>query len=474
MSYLKRFANLARQQLAVFYVCFAVPTGLYLAVVTPPLQTPDAIFHVYRAFQVSDGGIIAKRIGNSSGGEVDSALVDLAKIMFPMATRTDKKYDAAWRARTIGLQWTGHKVDAEFPGSAIYPAYAYLPQAFAFRVGRALNQPVVRTYTLACIFDLLVSVALTAWAIFVARRVALAIFVVGLLPCALMLFSSVSDEVLLIPACFLLIAYADRFQHDNRVLLARNLVAGALLATLCITARPPYVGLLLLAFLPGLRFGVEETPYHPLRRVIAAVGTGLLSVAVTKLFSYTAWIAVTPPRSIPGQIHFLLSHLQSVPHIALATFKVWGAFYWESFVGVLGWLDTHMNTAYYRVAFGSFLLALILPVFELRRITVHSLLNAGVVVLACLACLGMIFGSLYLFWTPVGKDVVEGVQGRYFLGLAPLLALATSMAVARRAEEPVYASDGIQLRAIAIALLMAFPIYSYVEVLKAVLQRFYL
>jgi hypothetical protein len=31
--------------------------------------------------------------------------------------------------------------------------------------------------------------------------------------------------------------------------------------------------------------------------------------------------------------------------------------------------------------------------------------------------LGAIFCALYLFWTPVGSGMVEGLQGRYFLPL---------------------------------------------------------
>ena len=31
--------------------------------------------------------------------------------------------------------------------------------------------------------------------------------------------------------------------------------------------------------------------------------------------------------------------------------------------------------------------------------------------------------SMYLTWTPVGSDVINGVQGRYFIGFLPLIPL---------------------------------------------------
>ncbi|GJH26020.1 DUF2142 domain-containing protein [Caballeronia novacaledonica] len=472
MSYLERFVQSVRHNLAIVYACLAIPTGLFLATTTPPLQTPDAIFHVYRTFQVSNGGFVARRVGGSSGGQVDVALVDLANLMFPMATRPEVKYDASLRAKAVSLRWTGHLADAEFPGSAIYPAYAYIPQAVAIRVGRALHLSVVRSYTLACVFDLLVSVALTAWAIFIGRRVSLAIFTVGLLPCALMLFGSVSDEVLLIPTCFLLIAYADRFMHENRLLRGRDLIIGGALATLCITARPPYAGLLLLAFMPGLRFDPAERDYRLLRRLVVVIVTGVVSFGFIELFNHSAWTPVAPPRSISGQIQFLASQPMDIPRIAWATLQTWGAFYWVSFVGVLGWLDTHMHQGYYRIAIVALLLALGIPALNARLAERHALQNRCVLLFACLSSLGMIFASLYMFWTPVGKGVVDGVQGRYFLGLAPLIALALPM-IAAPPPGGRGGSGRVALAAFGTALVLSFPIYSYLEVLRVILNRFY-
>ena len=39
----------------------------------------------------------------------------------------------------------------------------------------------------------------------------------------------------------------------------------------------------------------------------------------------------------------------------------------------------------------------------------------------------LIIGAMYISWTGVGAEVVEGVQGRYFIPLLPLLLLCVSM-----------------------------------------------
>jgi uncharacterized membrane protein len=43
-------------------------------------------------------------------------------------------------------------------------------------------------------------------------------------------------------------------------------------------------------------------------------------------------------------------------------------------------------------------------------------------VLAALATLALVSASQYATWTPYGADYVEGIQGRYFIPLAPAVA----------------------------------------------------
>jgi hypothetical protein len=40
---------------------------------------------------------------------------------------------------------------------------------------------------------------------------------------------------------------------------------------------------------------------------------------------------------------------------------------------------------------------------------------------AVLSSIELIFVALYLTWTPVGADRVDGIQGRYFIPLLPVL-----------------------------------------------------
>jgi uncharacterized membrane protein len=471
MHIFSQIARFIRQQrLYLLYAFYAVPAGLFLLVATPPFQTPDAINHFYRAVQVSDGHLLAQRLGGTSGGPIDASVVAFADMFDHMRFHPEVKYDAPLKAAANELRWSGNEMIAQFPGAAIYPAYAYLPQALAIRVGRVFHMTVVRTYTLACVVDLLVSIGLTCWALAVSRRTSLLIFATGLLPSTLMLVSSVSHEVLLLPACFLLIAYVDRFIHDGQCVYSRWLVFAAAVLLLCISSRPPYVGLLLLFLCPGVRVGYAEGGYGLWRRLAWCGAVALLSVVVIEIFSRTAWAPVPLPRSIAGQAQYLLHQPLDIFHIAVSTFRQNGEFYYLSFVGILGWLDTHMSPTYYVSAVLMMLVALVGTFFRGCGTQKSPIANRVCIFMTATSCVAMIFGSLYLSWTPVRQPVVDGVQGRYFLGLVPLLGLLLP-ALVGRGRVLMYGFAYVE--AICIAIVAVFPLYTFVELVEAIITRFY-
>lgn len=459
------------RRLSWLYVCYALPIGLFLILATPPFQTPDSINHFFRAIQISQGHLFSERVGGTSGGPIDESVIGFTDIFVPMKAQPAVKFDASMEARMAGRKWGGDKQLVEFPGTAIYPAYAYFPQAVAIGVARTAGVSVPATYRLTCIVDLLVSVALTVAALLLSRRTMLWIFAIALLPSTLMLYSSVSQEVLLLPACFLLIAALDRAIFDGRPVSNARLFGSALVAVACITARPPYVGLLLLGFCPALLWESGKGHYGSGRRIIWLIAAVAAAVAVIMVCSLSAWAPVPPPRSESGQIAWVLHHPLEVPRVAWATLRQNGVFYYESMIGVLGWLDTHMHRDYYRVAAVMGVALAVVTALE-RRSDARTVRGADrvVIALALLASVAMIFGALYVSWTPVGQRIVDGVQGRYFLPLLPLLALLLPERTGTRTDPRAVGA----LKTLCSAIVLVFPIYTYTETVEALLSRFYM
>ncbi|KVC41550.1 hypothetical protein WS58_17965 [Burkholderia pseudomultivorans] len=285
-----------------------------------------------------------------------------------------------------------------------------------------------------------------------------------------MIFSSMSQETLIFPVAFLLVAYLDRSIERAAVVKARSLILVGLALVLCISARPPYAGLLLLLLCPGLKVQVDG--YGWVRRGMAGLSIGLVGAAAVWWFSAAAWAPVPPPRSVPGQLAYLIEHPAAIFEIAIATMRANGMFYLQSFVGILGWLNVHLTSRYYVAAGCAGVFAAIWSACAPANVGVHSNANRACLIVSVLASVGMIFGALYLTWTVVQAPIVEGVQGRYFVPLVPVIGLAIAGAT------PVGgpgAGGTITARLLAVALLgiLLLPAYTYVQAASSLMNYYY-
>ncbi|OGR31562.1 MAG: hypothetical protein A2139_13830 [Desulfobacca sp. RBG_16_60_12] len=96
---------------------------------------------------------------------------------------------------------------------------------------------------------------------------------------------------------------------------------------------------------------------------------------------------------------------------------------WLAFIGVLGWLDTRLPQPVYK--FYPLLLGLtaVTGISSQERERRFTWGAAGFAAGLFLASSGLLLLALYLTWTPVQAPYLDGVQGRYFLPLAPLALL---------------------------------------------------
>ena len=121
-----------------------------------------------------------------------------------------------------------------------------------------------------------------------------------------------------------------------------------------------------------------------------------------------------------GGVYFL-KHLQRLPDIFLETSQEMTSYYMNTAIGKqLGWLEIEIP---YTVIVG-FILLIFISVAKKRGenqiIKTSSKIWIGTLVFLC--CILVCF-VLLISWTEVGKDVIAGVQGRYFLPIVPLFAL---------------------------------------------------
>ena len=455
---------------AGLFVVAALLAAAISIVLTPPMQTPDAFVQFDRAVQVSQGGLIGQVKGQVAGGYLPAGLPGFESTFDGMVFRYPVKLTRAEFQRAARETWTNRKAFVPFAATTEYAPLAYVPGAVGVALGRLLSDRILVGYYTEELVNSLVFIALVAWAILLFRGTAsLLVAAVGLLPMTIALAASPSTDGLLfgLSAVFAGIVYRRaalvgesasattgpatpaRVPWSRRVFPVQGMEWVALGALAIVgLARPPYVGLVLaLGAVEASRrqlwaYLLKVVPLGALMTLVVAVWF-LLGARFQGAFQAIRGTGVSPFE----QVRFVFVHPGLLPHLAAQTLSLNAHFYFESFIGILGWLDTPLERWLYVGLLAGLLVLAGLHVAG-AKVDLWVTLCAAVAVAVSAA---LLFAVLYADWTPVGAPVVVGVQGRYFLPLAPTVVLALGWdrraavlaTVRRRAGEAIFLAMGL-------------------------------
>jgi uncharacterized membrane protein len=285
-----------------------------------------------------------------------------------------------------------------------------------------------------------------------------------LLPMSVALFAEVSQDGLLIACASLATALFVKAKWHARPLSLPEGVVGAVCIALLGMGKAPYAVLSFLIPLMPMQRPLWRWPLAAASAAVAIGWTVWMLIAVQAPTSRTVGPGETAP-DLTMQLSYLFGHPVAILSIAwnTATGQAYDLFI--EFVGVLGWIDTQLPLSYYAASALVLALSAFLVASGFRR--PQHLRFRILVLLVVLASAALVAGALYVSWTAIGLDHVEGLQGRYFLPLAPFLLLILC-GEGRSAPGPQ------ALRNLAVWLVMLFPVVSVVTVEHAIILRYFL
>jgi hypothetical protein len=449
-SALERISARALSRCHWIYLAIATPLIFFLVTVQPPFAAPDEGSHFSRAFMLSRGEVLPKvALNGFTGGHVDTALVP---IFFKVAEKHRVPFGAVLQAEYGIPRWSGTIVLIGLNAAPYFPL-AYVPQTFAVAVARVANIGIRDTVMLSALLNGLFCIGLSAFAIRVAQYGKPLLFCVAALPMTLALFSSSSADGAIISSALLMAAYLTRdagFPAPDGSARASDLswaVIGLCMACLAAT-KITYLPLLAIPIMI-CALSVRGRPALFLLVSVAVVAAWSMVVASTGKFF------VTPGADSKAQISFLLAHPDAIPGLVLATLRHHGIGYLETMVGKLGWLDIGHPRSFYGLVVAAFVFALASCIGEqaqprpvIRIVTLFGIVTS----------IGLVFMSLYVIWTVVGQNTIDGVQGRYFLPVLPFLPLAIA---------GLWPGASLS-RALAIPALTLIPLATWLYTFKAV------
>lgn len=387
----------------------------------PPMQSPDENQHIARAYMLGHGDLtLYQSPGKMSGGDVDEALLIFIRSYSRLAGQPHEKMTQEEQVAVNNQKWQGTKARSfsEIPGTGYYLPLIYIPHAVGLRLGEFWGWSVGESYQLVRFTVLLSCLAVLTWAFALHRPSPL---VLGLLWLPMSVFQFLMPTLDGFTTSLALLAISLFLwmwrRQDAPPMWATETLAFCLL--MVVTSRLHLLPMLCLSFMVFWRWRQKHDLWLSLL---------LTTVAIS-------WLAYALIFTVDWRIPRMHGTGAMLRHYVLAPwefFAVLGrtlthsdllAFYGRSMVGILGWLDAPLRHFFYPWI-GALLLAC--TVVSITPATSRSMKQARLIFPGiAIASVLLTFFALLVTWTRPPAMVVEGIQGRYFI--VPALMLAYSL-----------------------------------------------
>lgn len=412
-----------RSGLSAHYLFLLIAPFIYAAyaLLTPPFQSPDEHQHLFRAWQLSQGQLIGVRHGHESGGVLPDAL---GRAALPELGTLDPHAQRAIVRRPLGRIFSGGTAATEMPvrffnffGSVIYSPTGYVPQLAAIWVGKATGLSVEDIVRLGRLLNATLAILL----IFAAMRItpvgAMGMAWVGLFPMTAAAASSLGQDGLVIGGTCLLTAVGLKVVQSG-VWTRSEALGSAVVGVAVALAKVTYVPLALIGGAPFAYRKLEG------RRLLTALAITALAFAVA-----IAWLHAVSGLMLPTQADVPPAgqRLAEFGRDPATIVSLLGQTYARESMHILeslfefGWRNILVYAAAIPTA-----VALLLVMIDERGSARGLDLPARLWLLFIAASIILLISAAMFFSsTRASSPVIEGLQGRYFLPVVPLILLAT-------------------------------------------------
>jgi uncharacterized membrane protein len=418
--------------------------GLAFLILTPPFQAPDEWNHFFRAYQVSKGHPVSGMDSRGMAGErLPISLLKTSLSVFnnlPYTPENREKLDRLLLRGRLGdedldpfrkekkqgragviLSLLDMPLESDrtlflnFPGTALYPPVPYLPQAVGIALGRLLELPPVMLVYSGRLLNLLLWVLLTYLAIRITPFYKWLFLLLSLTPTPLFQAASLSADGVSNSSALLLVAVMLRFAFDTEKAPRTADMVLIFLLSLLLSLSKFYIFMpCLFLLVPRTRLGAKETYTIALLLFLCAASAAGAWAVITKGLHIQQRPGVFPAEQLEGIVRDPFNYLV----IMLRTVMTQWTALLRDFTGKLGHFGPYMPTAAVYINVVVLAAAALVDGRMDVRIGPREKLIASAVIAASVLT---VITPIYLTWTPLGEGSIQGVQGRYFFPLAPLI-----------------------------------------------------
>ncbi len=405
-----------RSKIEKVYITTAMLIGTLYMILLQPGTIPDEGGHIdtaytysnvimLKGFKTDNGGILKRKDDVTNWYLVTKPSMDTFKELFA-------------HMKLIAENTELVEVSNIFIETA---PYLYLPSSLGITLARILRLGTVPLFYLGRLFNFMFFIFMTYIAIKKIPFGKIILFVVSLYPITMQQAVSFSYDAVVNGLAFCFIGYCLNVAYCEKMPTKKDLVMLCLVGVFLAPAKYIYVVIcLLLLLIPKEKFQSRKNKaiylaVFAISAVALFLAFNLLNI-INRLAVQVSGIEDIPPYSFD----YILKNPLGTLKLIVNTICVKGDFYIAGAIGLLGWFNI---TLPWVIILGY----IILFIFSCWRMkderqyisTSSKLLITFVIISVFILALL----SMMLIWTPNTYPYIEGVQGRYFIPIIPLVGL---------------------------------------------------
>jgi hypothetical protein len=422
------------------FVLLSAIFGMLTVVVTPPLRGPDEPAHFMRAYALLQGEVIPSTTDAQGRKGIFIPLgLERQMALFERPLARHRKLEEHFsfpelfaeyaRLRAEAPADDGAQVFKIYAGSDGYSPVPYLPYLPVVALAHPFGLDFLSMLYVMRTTGLVLLTAVMAYAIAIVPHLQWAFVLIAMLPSALYSRAVLSADASALAFTMVFAATclrgADRFYADRPW-------ERSLWMTLCALSKPPQIAFIMLE---AMRFSPKYLPTRWKTSAIVIFPAVIFSAAWTAATSadVAAWRMTDGTELRPEhfeavwKLRFMLEHPWHFPVLLARTYHYLDD-YWLQLIGILGWLDTRLHPLVYPW------LSLLLLAVCCEPLGIDLQARRRVAAAAAVSVLGYsfaVFLIFYLVWTGLDAGQIDGVQGRYFVAVLPVVAMLVSALVNR-------------------------------------------
>ena len=392
----------------LFLVLFLI-IGSFYTLAIPVGRAPDEVSHFYRIYEITEGHFVSDISENGdSAGSLEPENISIVKDFSGNNTYINY-YDIFEK---LGTQANSEKVFLSTSADG-YNIISYLPQVTGMFIGKIFQLPFLISAYLAKFANLIFCAIILYFSIKYIPFLKKIIFVIAFLPISMQAMTSLSSDAPIIVTAISLISFILYATYSMKTTFTKKhyFLIFSICLFLCIT-KIVYAPLCLLLFtIPKERFGKLN------RKIISILSIG----ALISVF-YLLWNFMIPPlRTVSdssAQINLILQNPLKYIGILFNSISTNFLLYFSGILGGdLEWFDVHPPMIYLISFYTIFVL---LCSKECKSARINKTFKILSIFLSILVVI-LIFTAMFIAWTKVGENIIDGVQGRYLLPLLILI-----------------------------------------------------